>query len=1097
MNKPAILRSQRTPSHRWLWLGLAFALAALLTGVAFTSATQAQTGAAANIISGTVTDPSGGLPPAGTIVHMVTPDGDSFGNAAVDGSGAFSLGPVPHGNYILQARPPAGSGFTPSLPVSLRMMGHPVNVGVLALTNPSVTGTVFAPDRVTPTTAVVHVYRAGHQVQSSVALSGTIQIGGLLTGTYSLQATPATNDPYWNSPRQLITITAGLTQTVDLTLSPANVFGTVTDPNGVPVAGATAHVLGRTHLVHHKDKSSAAGYFAIGDLPDDEYLLVVDPPWNAPGLMASRVFTFSVPPALNDMGAIQLRSAPKIVHGRVDTNTGVPVGNALVVANRLDHPGRQETLTAADGAYSLHLSGGLWSLTVRPTDSSTPSAWLYPNPPQLVHFDQDLTIETKTVNFQVLTADSTVIGTVKLPDGVTTPAFTVTVSLRTNEGIGRSTLIDPTDGSFSIQVPHGNYVLHIKPDDPGYAGPPPQRVHAPISDTLDLGVLTLLERDAVISGSVLDSEGNGVEGVRVVGWTHDHMGAQTRTSPDGSYVLAVTAGEWNVKPQVPPGMPYIFTGDALSVTVASMDVITGMDFILTDANNVVVGQLVDNAGNPISAQGWAAAADNNRPVNGAPIESGSFAIYLPDGSYQVKVHLAPGSEWLAGGPQPVAVAGGETITLNVPLLPQDANFMGALWDPRQEIVPTGVQGEVMADNPFAWVGDDINPANGTYQLGVSAGLWNLSYSVDPASGYVALDHHKIIPIQSGQTLGVPLPVVQRDGLIEGVVLGPLGQPLTGTVVVADGLGGQVGQVTLRTHTNEFGVFRLRVPHGTYVLHAGNGRDGWLNPVEKSVRVPRGGIVSGVILQFRVPDVILSGTTSIEGNPPVNGRVHIWAYSDDGGATHTSALLGEPYQLGLLSNTRWHIGAFLETGSSYYGMRTAVFMGTSDQTLDLVLKGPFSKPGPVVVTFDSAEPQQLELADGTQIFIPAGAMPVSGNVTLHITPIATLPHQHHARLYKYGYAFVATDETGAPITSNFNQNVIIRFRYDDAELVNLGLSEAHLKPAYFSTSTQQWTIPDSYVVDTGNNLVTMQIDHFTDFSLVGGTTYELFLPVLAK
>lgn len=79
--------------------------------------------------------------------------------------------------------------------------------------------------------------------------------------------------------------------------------------------------------------------------------------------------------------------------------------------------------------------------------------------------------------------------------------------------------------------------------------------------------------------------------------------------------------------------------------------------------------------------------------------------------------------------------------------------------------------------------------------------------------------------------------------------------------------------------------------------------------------------------------------------------------------------------------------------------------------------------------------------------------MTGQVTLHITPIATFPHQHHARLYKYGYAFVATDETGTPITSSFNQNVTIRFSYDEASLDALGLLEQVLKPAYYSTSTQ--------------------------------------------
>lgn len=1091
-----------TPLRRWLWLGLILLLAALVVGMAFTAVSQAS--AAPNLITGTITDPLGGLPPANTIAQLITPDGAVHGSAAVDeATGAFSLGPVANGNYVVRAKPPAGSSYTPSLPHSLLVTGSSIDVGTLALTTPDVTGTVFAPDNVTPTEARVNVYRAGHLVQSDLAESGDFQLGGLITGTYTLQAVPTTNDPYWHSPRQPITITPGVSQTVDLFLEEANVAGVIVDPNGVPVPGAVVHVVGLVHHVYRQDVTNASGYFAIGNLSLDAYVLRAEPPWTADGLMASAPQTFTVPPDFQDLGQIALRDAPKVVEGFVETNTGVPVENALIVANRLDHPGHQEALSQGDGSYRLHLSGGLWSLTVRPTDASNPAHWLYPQPPQLVHFDEDLEPEAKTVNFTVLTADSHVVGSVEMPDG-STPPFTVTVGLRTNEGIGRYQVLSPGQSSFDVQVPHGNYVLTVQPHDPSYAGPPPQPVYAPENDTLDVGALALVAKDATLSGHVTDGAGNGIEGVRVVGWTTDHQGAQTRTNPDGSYALAVTPGEWLIKPQVPPELPYVYEGRPLTATVASMEHVAGLDFELTEAPNQVVGQLVNQNGDPVHAQGWATAVDADGPVNGAPIDGGHFTIYLPDGAYDVAIKLAPGSvrpgRWLPGPPQPVTVAGGETVTLTVPLLPQNATIAGALWDPRNEVVVSGVNGQVMAHNPFAWVGDAINPANGTYKLGVSAGLWHLGYSVAPDSGYVALDHHKIVPIEAGQTLAVPLPVAERDSILSGVVLQPNGSPLAGAVVAADGLGSQVNQVTLRALSDDLGHFRLAVPHGVYRLRAAHEEaqaNNWLNPALKTVIAPPNGSVSGITLAFRESDATLTGVTSIEGDPPVDGRVHIWAYSSSGAATKTSALLGESYSLNLIQGERWHIGAVLETEDSFYGVRTAVFISTTNQTLDLTLNGPHPKPGPVVVTFDAAEDQELALSDGTRIFIPAGAMPVSGEVTLHITPIATFPHQHHARLYKYGYAFIATDETGTPITSSFNQNVIIRFSYDESALDDLDLKEAHLKPAYFSTSTQSWTIPDSYVVDTAEDAVTMQIDHFTDFSLLGSEVIEVFLPVVNR
>jgi hypothetical protein len=786
----------------------------------------------------------------------------------------------------------------------------------------------------------------------------------------------------------------------------------------------------------------------------------------------------------------------KTVVGHVQTRAGDPVFAVAVIAKRLDRNGREQTLTGPAGGYELHLGPGLWSLTVEHTPASDPAGWIYPAPPRLVHFDHDLAPEQKVVDFTVVTADSHVIGIVELPGGGA-PTFTVTVGLRTSEGYGRWQAVGPGEGAFDLHVPHGQYSLVVHPLQPSYAGPPPAPVYAPPNETVDVGPLVLLDRDATIAGTVTDGQGNGVGEVRVLGWTRDHQGSRTATAGDGSYTLAVSAGEWLIRPVVPYTLPFVYAGQPATATVASGQSVTGVNFSLTAAANTVVGELVDGEGEPAAVTGWAWAAAEGRRVNGAPIAGGTFAIYLPDGDYQIGAHLSPGSRWLTGEAQAVSVAGGETVTLTFELVAQDATLHGALWAPREEVVPTGVPGHVWASNPWATAAGVINPANGAFHLGLAAGLWRLAYSVAPESNYVTLDHHLTIPLESGQTAFVPLPVAQRDATLQGIVLNPDGQPLAGALVAAEGLGAPIAQVTLRTLSGPNGYFRLDVPHGHYRLRAGAGDPAWLNPVLQNIVAPAGGTVSGITLLFREPDVALSGTTTIAGDPPVDGRVHLWAYSADGAGTHTSAALGELYTLALSSNSLWHVGAALETGDSFYALRTRIVMGAADESLDLVLGGPFPKPGPVVATFESDEPQQLALADGTSIFIPAGAMPVSGTVTLHITPIATLPHQHHARLYKYGYAFIAIDETGRVIDESFDEAVVVTFSYDEAELARLGLREGRLRPAYYSTTTQSWTVPDSYVVDPAANQVTIEIDHFTDFSLLDDGVAELFLPLLFR
>jgi hypothetical protein len=255
-------------------------------------------------------------------------------------------------------------------------------------------------------------------------------------------------------------------------------------------------------------------------------------------------------------------------------------------------------------------------------------------------------------------------------------------------------------------------------------------------------------------------------------------------------------------------------------------------------------------------------------------------------------------------------------------------------------------------------------------------------------------------------------------------------------------------------------------------------------------------VTGLRLRFRAPDATIEGTVSLSGSPGLSGTAHLWAWSAGDGYAVTTASLDGSYTLNVISNTVWHVGAAFQTASEYWFARARVPVGTS-ATLDLELDGPYPLPAPVTVQFDASQEQYVSLADGTSIYIPAGAMPVSGTVTLHVTPIATFPHQRHANVYRYGYAFTAADENGGAIEQQFNQDVLITFSYGPVELARMGLSEQWLKPAYFSTTSNSWTFPVGYVVDTEANVVAMQIDHFTDFALTGEAGYQVFLPAIMR
>jgi len=1103
------------------WLSLVAALALLL---ATASMAHAQGGA----ITGTVTSPGGWPLPDGTLVKLFDPRGwDVFGQANVDrGTGAFSLGPVPNGLYVLKAVPPASSDYTQSEPVPVSVFNVPVDVGVVPLTEPEVLGTVTAPDGVTLVPAEVWVHTgAGTLVQRVEAIGGEFQVGGLPAGTYGLHASPTTDDPYWHSPLKTVTVN-GYTQTITLTLSAADVYGFANDALGNPVPDAIVYAtrLAASVVEHrqHRDRTSGSGYYAIGGLNPGTYLLTARPPWTEGALLPPRPISFTLPGATPPY-TLTFRAPPKVVTGVVETNTGIPVVNAQVVTHRLDKGGHARTLTGAGGGYRLDLSDGLWALTVKPINTTVPFRWVYPKPPQLVHFRHDPEPERKRVGFTVVTADALVSGTVELPGGGV-PTFTVTVSLHDDEGIGARTVISPTTGAFDVAVPNGGYKVWVTPHDGGTMGPVVAPIPVPPEGTYDLGTLTLLERDAVITGTVTDEGGTPVAGIPVSARRPDAPGgARSFTGPGGRYVLAVVAGTWHVQPSPGPGQPYIYAGPGARVTISSTQTISDVEFALVAADATIAGTLVDEAGSPVAdAEGWASATHVLTPTlhNGAPIQAGTFNILVPGSTYRVAAHLPAGSPTMSTAERRVTVAAGGTVTVTLAVKEKDARIVGGLWDPRKEIVVAGVDAGVAAWAGDNWVRTAVDPGNGTYTMTVAAGLWRLGYRVDPASDYVGLVHHKNVPVASGQTVPAPLPVAERDGLITGTVLGPSGAPLAGAKVVADGIGPVVSNVRLSTRSGRGGQFSLRVPHGVYHLGAAAGPSAEFTPssVEglrpsvkpalRRVSVPPNGVSGGHVLQFRWPDAVISGTVTITSSTApspiptagITGTVFLWGWSEDDAFVEARVPVSDSigtYSLDVISNTTWHLGAVYETPSQYWLAREKVVLGAGGATQDLVLTGPHPKPAPVAVTFDGSQPQRILLADGTHIYVPAGAMPVEGLVTLHVVPIATLPHQRHANVYRYGYAFSAVDEDGQPITEHFNQEVVIGFAYNERELWVAGISEHFLKPAYFSTTTNEWTFPVSYVVDTEHDRVVMQIDHFTDFALTGAPGSWVFLPMVLR
>jgi hypothetical protein len=408
-----------------------------------------------------------------------------------------------------------------------------------------------------------------------------------------------------------------------------------------------------------------------------------------------------------------------------------------------------------------------------------------------------------------------------------------------------------------------------------------------------------------------------------------------------------------------------------------------------------------------------------------------------------------------------------------------------------------VDGAVWARDGSLWTGTDIK-LNNLFTLPVTAGPWTVNYSIDPDSGFVKTAGPRTYALQAGQMQYVPLPVVRKDGLLTGTVVLTDGvTPAKGARVVAEAVSHELNGLTLRTQVQDDGSFSLTLPFGAFRVRAEMlGSPDLINPPIKTVFVPLNGSAS-VRLRFRTPDALITGTVTLSNSTIVSGMVNVWAWSDDDGYAATQAPVGGVYTLPVKSGMPWHVVAVFETRNQYWIARALVPVpAPATVNDDLVLNGPKTKPAPVSVVFDASADEQVTLPDGTSIFIPAGSLPVTGRVVLHITPLAAVPHHRNGDVLGLSYVFEAFTEDGQPITQDFNADVSITFRYNPLELAALGLDVDHLRPAYYSTTSDSWTAPDSFLVDETTHEITLQVNHFTDFGLVSVVTGNtVFLPTV--
>lgn len=245
----------------------------------------------------------------------------------------------------------------------------------------------------------------------------------------------------------------------------------------------------------------------------------------------------------------------------------------------------------------------------------------------------------------------------------------------------------------------------------------------------------------------------------------------------------------------------------------------------------------------------------------------------------------------------------------------------------------------------------------------------------------------------------------------------------------------------------------------------------------------------VVLQAAVADANVSGKVSLNGSAPSRAFVHMWC--KDGGGTGQPLQGDGTYKLNAVSGTTCYIGADSFDGTTPYRSPEATVVidkkGSYTRNLELV-EGNFKLPEPQTQTFTCSQQASVQLSNGTEVTIPAGAISTSqdGTCTFSATPTVDLTSNSTNAVLAYGYQLSALDENGAQVTK-LNSAITVKFNYS-TEATAAGISsdnESALTVAVYSQDTQSWEAL-SCTMDTTNDTATCSLEHLSSYAVTSSS-----------
>jgi len=359
-------------------------------------------------------------------------------------------------------------------------------------------------------------------------------------------------------------------------------------------------------------------------------------------------------------------------------------------------------------------------------------------------------------------------------------------------------------GMFSISFSDtsGNFVLDAAAGESefGVAIPGPLSLHGLVRQTgfsnASAGNVTGFNLDmpratALIYGTVRTPAGAAVPFVDVGAETEGEPEYETSgvTDVNGNYTLGVITGNWDVEGESPL---YLFSQEEVDVNAAGTTVLK--DLTAHTITTHLRGIARDNSNNPIANLALVAQAEDGTRVNATTTANGSFDLGIYGGTagnpkewwIQLDRDDDNGpSNYIGTSPNFQVTDGIDINGINYLVYVVTAHLRGTVLDENNAPFSSGnmnIFASLQSGNTYS---DSDLGNDGSFDIGVFNGTWNLGLSNDSGSGVLAQNSLQVVVSNNADQNGLVFRVRHTTGTISGTVKNTQGAGLGGIRVSAD------------------------------------------------------------------------------------------------------------------------------------------------------------------------------------------------------------------------------------------------------------------------------------------------------------------------